>query len=112
MTLRQAASGMRVFVDSTAYFALAAEKDANHGAALAILRRLERERFLTVTTRYILAETHALIVNRLRRSELALKVITEIEQSANTRVEPITEVDEAAARRLSLIHISEPTRPY
>lgn len=89
-----------VFTDSTAYFALAAEKDANHHAARTSFARLQRERSHSVTTRYILAETHALVVNRLRNPDLALAVILGIEHSASTTIEPVTEADEAAARRL------------
>lgn len=78
-----------VFVDAGAYFALASPSDANHHAARSISAYLAAERRLLVTTNFILAETHALVLNRLNRV-IALRVLGSIDRSDTTivRVNP------------------------
>jgi predicted nucleic acid-binding protein len=54
-----------VFVDTSAWFALADRRDANHDAASEIVRRLLERRALLVTTNQVAAETYTLMRNRL-----------------------------------------------
>ncbi|AGL03559.1 type II toxin-antitoxin system VapC family toxin [Desulfoscipio gibsoniae] len=55
----------RVLVDSGTVFALLCRDDQNHRAAVAGLRKMQRQRALPVLTNYLLAETHALLAARL-----------------------------------------------
>jgi predicted nucleic acid-binding protein len=60
MTRPPRAYPRRVFVDTSAYFAVANRRDAHHTAASATLEQLVAERRHLVTTNFILAELHAL----------------------------------------------------
>jgi len=64
MRTRRASQARRVLVDASAYFALLDHDDANHAQALMISRRLIAEGWRLFTTSLILAETHALLLNR------------------------------------------------
>ncbi len=55
----------KILVDSGAVFALLCRDDKNHLAAVACLRKMQRQRALPVLTNYILAETHTLLAARL-----------------------------------------------
>ena len=65
MRNRRAAQAIRLLVDSSAYFALLDRDDSYHSQALAIRDRLIAEGWRLFTTSFVLAETHALLVNRL-----------------------------------------------
>jgi predicted nucleic acid-binding protein len=88
-----------VFVDTSAYYGVAAENDQNHRAATAILARLEQERVRLFTTLYVLAEVHALVVTRRRNPREALALLTSIE-SGTTTIVPVTTTDQTHARTL------------
>jgi predicted nucleic acid-binding protein len=70
----------RVFVDTSAYFALANERDINHHQAATTAARLRRESSRLYTTNFILAETHALLLSKLGR-RTAFRVLAEIDRS-------------------------------
>lgn len=55
-----------VFADTSAFFALAARTDRHHIEAQALLERVAAERRLLYTTNFVLAETHALLLHRLK----------------------------------------------
>jgi uncharacterized protein len=55
----------RAFADSAGYFALLDADDRNHGVAVVVARRLADERRRLVTTNFVVAESHALILTRL-----------------------------------------------
>ena len=55
----------RLFIDTSAYFALADKRDENHEAAAHFIYQLIRERTELLTTNYIVAETHTLLLNRI-----------------------------------------------
>ena len=88
----------RVFLDTSAYFALTDFQDTNHAKAKALAARFAQERWRLFTTNLILAETHALLLSRLGR-EIALKVLREIDRSATTIVRT-TLADELKAREI------------
>ena len=87
-----------VFVDTGAFFALSFTGDENHRAARSIYERLTAERRQLVTTNFVLAETHALLLNRLNRT-IALRVLESIVQSS-TRIVRVTASDERLAREI------------
>ena len=55
----------RLFVDTSAYFALTDKRDENHEAAAHFIHQFIRERTELLTTNYIIAETHTLLLNRI-----------------------------------------------
>jgi predicted nucleic acid-binding protein len=64
MRARRASQTRRTLVDTSAYFALLDADDANHAPALTIRDRLIAEGSHLFTTSFVLAETHALLLNR------------------------------------------------
>ena len=88
----------RVFVDTSAYYALADARDDNHVIAVAALQRLSRERNDLYTSNFVIAETHTLILNRLGR-DIAEQALDRLHASA-TRVIRAFERDEARARQI------------
>lgn len=85
----------RVFVDSSAYYALTAEGDDNHAAAIAAASRLAHEGADLYTTNYVIAETHGLILNRMNR-DTAQRVLERL-YASTTRIIRATERDERRA---------------
>jgi uncharacterized protein len=88
----------RVFVDTSAYFALLDSRDARHTTAQAISTRLIRDSWRLHTTNYVIAEAHALILARLGRT-LAAAFLKEIDRS-NELLVRVSEVDEQRAREI------------
>jgi uncharacterized protein len=87
----------RVFVDTGAFFALAAAEDAAHLPSQEIFGRAERERWQLVTTNAVVYETHALLLTRARDGRArALEFLAAI-RSSRCRVERIRKADEASA---------------
>jgi uncharacterized protein len=99
MTRPPPAYPRRVFVDTSAYFAVANRRDAHHAAASATLEQLVAERRHLVTTNFILAELHALLLTRIDRS-VAARVLAEIDTSRVTTVVRISARDEQRARAI------------
>lgn len=63
---------MSVFVDTSAWYALASKDDRDHGAAQAIYEDLVERKERLLTTSYALAETMGLIQHRLGWKPLEL----------------------------------------
>jgi uncharacterized protein len=89
----------RIFVDTSAYFALANNQDASHVALSAILRQLLEDRRRLFTSNFILAELHALLLTRINRV-VAARVLEEIDLSKATTVVRISARDERTARTI------------
>ena len=85
----------QLFVDTSAFFALTDRRDMNHEAAVRIIRQLIREQTELLTTNYVVAETHALLLNRID-SQTALQVIEELYKS-QTRIYRVREAEENKA---------------
>lgn len=85
MRNRSASQTMRTLVDSSAYFALLDRDDSYHSQALAIQNRLILERWRLFTTSFVLAETHALLLNRLSQ-HIATEFLRSMEQSTTPLV--------------------------
>lgn len=100
MTNRNIAIPRRVFIDSSAYYALADERERDATAAQIILRGLASVRAATLTTNLVIAETHALILRRRGRYS-ALRFLDRVDRGATTIVR-VTEDDERQAR--AIIH--------
>jgi predicted nucleic acid-binding protein len=98
MTIPASQADAWVFVDTGAYFALTFTGDENHQAARSIYAELATERRQLVTTNFVLAETHALLLNRLNRT-IALRVLESIDQSS-ARIVRVTAADERLAREI------------
>jgi predicted nucleic acid-binding protein len=85
MRTRRPPPARRTLVDASAYFALLDTDDANHAQALTISHRLMAEGWRLFTTSFVLAETHALLLNRLSQ-EIATRFLREMEHSPTTLV--------------------------
>lgn len=85
-----------VFVDSSAWFGYSVANDAHHEEALAIMARIQADRTPIVTSNFVIAEAHSLLVGRLN-SDGARRFLTSFEGSS-TAIIRATEADEARAR--------------
>jgi len=85
MRTRRASQTRRTCVDTSAYFALLDHDDANHAQALTIRDRLIAASWRLFTTSFVLAETHALLLNRLSQA-LATRFLRDMEHSPTTLV--------------------------
>ncbi len=93
------AIAVRLFVDTSAYFALYSADDEFHARAVTVARAAHRRLF---TTNYIVAETHALLLRRLGR-EVAAKFLAETEHSRTVYVRARLR-DEQRAREIIFTH--------
>ena len=85
MRTRRASQARRTLVDTSAYFALLDTDDANHAQARTISDRLIAEGWRLFTTSFVLAETHALLLNRLGK-HIATRFLRDMEHSPTTVV--------------------------
>lgn len=84
-----------VFVDSAALYALTDKSSVDHREAHAILRRLVARRTKLLTSNFVVAEPHALVLNRLGR-HTAHGFLEWVDQS-NLVVVRVTAADERRA---------------
>ena len=89
----------RVYIDTSAYYALVDSDDANHQAATSLAHRLGREGAELFTSNFVVAETHTLLY-RLGY-DAAAHVLASVYASA-TRITRATEVDERRCREIVL----------
>lgn len=84
----------QVFIDTSMFFALVHDKDEFHNTAASILKKLETEKTLLITSNYVLDETFTLI--RLRRG---IKIADNFRRSLTRgiKIVRITVADEAGA---------------
>jgi predicted nucleic acid-binding protein len=92
----------RLFVDTSAYYALADTRDENHEAAVHLIHQMIRERAELLTTNYILAETHALLLNRIGYAT-ALQVLEDLYKS-QTRIYRVKEAEERKALQILRVY--------
>ncbi len=85
----------RIMVDTSAIYALLDRSDNFHKQAVAILKEISTKQKIIVITNFIIAESHALLANRLG-SELARTWL----KGLCWPVERITEEDERKAREI------------
>ncbi|MGH2561744.1 MAG: type II toxin-antitoxin system VapC family toxin [Thermomicrobiales bacterium] len=98
MTSQPVANPRRVFVDTSAYFALVNDRDIDYPRVLAIATRLTAEGRRLFTTNFVLAETHAMVLRRLGR-EVAVRVLDEIDQGS-AKIVRVSARDERRARQI------------
>jgi predicted nucleic acid-binding protein len=87
-----------VYIDSSAYLALLDAHDANHAAALLILRWLSQNRYRLYTSNALLIEWHALIMSCMGR-QVAARFLQDVDAS-NTVVVRVRAGDEARAKAI------------
>ena len=85
MSPRRAFQARRALVDTSTYFALLDTDDANHAQARTISERVIAEGWRLFITSFVLAETHALLLNRLRQ-QIATRFLRDMEHSPTTLV--------------------------
>lgn len=90
--------GARIFVDTNAYGAFMIARDQHHDRAVRLLTEWSRSRRQLVTSNFIIAETHALILGRAGR-DVALNMVHLVERGS-TRIIRVDEADEIRARRI------------
>jgi len=94
----------KVFIDTSAFYASLNRKDIHHQEALRLFERAAQERWVLVTSNFVVAETHALILHRLGAS-----AAREWLEKIPARVERATEEDE---RRAVQIIFSYPDKDF
>ena len=85
MRTGRGAQARRTLVDTSAYFALLDTDDANHHQARTISARLIAESWRLFTTSFVLAETHALLLNRLSQ-QIATRFLRDMDHSPTTLI--------------------------
>ena len=98
MRLAGSSYSRRVFVDTSAHYALADPHDGNHERATAIAQRLIAEHWRLFTTNFIVAEIHALLLVRRGRT-VAWVALQEKDHSTMTVVR-VSAADEQRAREI------------
>jgi predicted nucleic acid-binding protein len=98
VTERSGSTFRRVFIDTSAFYALADPHDQSHQAAVRILDRLISERRRLFTTNFVVAETHALILRRRGRIRAA-RFLDESDKSHIDLVR-VSAADERRARTI------------
>lgn len=86
----------RIFVDSSAFYAASDRDNRAASPARTLVARLISERRQLVTTNFVLAELHALLLARGNR-HLALTVLQGLRRSTTLSIERVNEVDEQRA---------------
>lgn len=89
----------RVFVDASAYVALARSDDENHQAAVAIITALAQQRARFYTTYFAIAEAHALLLRYLGVRP-AQRYLQELDASQMTTIVQADRPDIEAAKAL------------
>ena len=85
----------QVFVDTGAFYAALNRKDQYHREAAMLFDQAVAEEWRVLTSNFVVAETHALVLTRLGR-DLAAEWL----RSVPADVIRVTEQDEAKARRI------------
>ena len=86
----------KVFVDTSAYYAFLDRTDVSHAVARLTFPRLFSNGTELYTTNFVLAETHALLLNRIGRAA-AIRFLDTFFQSSMILIRVI-EADETTAR--------------
>src|SRR5579872_1966212 len=91
-------SARSVFIDTSAYYAIADSDSSDHQRSVAILTYTNKLRPAFFITNFVIAEIHALALKRLGRDKAA-KILTDIYES-NVNVVRVSEEDEIRARQI------------
>jgi predicted nucleic acid-binding protein len=85
-----------VLVDSSAWFALSHRRDANYPRAQIIVSHLAANRRILLTTNFVIAEAHALLMNRGGRP-LAWHFLRRVTRDGEVALVRVTEAHERRA---------------
>lgn len=88
-----------MFVDTSAYFAAVNRRDVHHEAVSRIMTQAVKAGVRFVTTNFILAELHALLLTRVNR-QVAARVLAEVDASELTTIVRVSAYDERRARAI------------
>ena len=99
MTNPSGVHARRVFVDTSASFAVANRRDASHGPVSALMQQLVAEHRRLFTTNFVLAELHALLLTCLDR-RVAARVLVDTDASRLTTVVRVGARDERRTREI------------
>jgi predicted nucleic acid-binding protein len=88
-----------VFVDTSAHFALANEKDLDHQKAKTCLKKLTDESATLILSNFIIAETYTLMLRKIGRDK-AIQYIKKLKETAE--IIRISEEDEKRAWEIIL----------
>ena len=94
----------RVFIDTGGFFAAVAPADSDHEHAKELFLRAEAERWALITTDVVVAETHALMLNRLRNGATLARSFLEGLGQSELHVEHAAVDDHRRAIALVLAH--------
>lgn len=75
-----------IFVDSSAIYAVLNNKDLNHKKAQEIFKHAQNRKYSLVLTNFVIAETHALLLNRTRRIDVALHFLNKVAYSKTFKI--------------------------
>ena len=89
----------RVFIDTSFFFPLVNTKDAYYAQARSLFERLTNEETEYFTSNFVLAESHALILNRIGRNSAA-QFIEAIKFRSVTNIIRVTPMDESRAEEI------------
>ena len=91
------------FIDTSGFFALQNSADSVHDVARALWRRSLIERRPLITTNFIVAEAHALMLNRWSHAG-ATAFLRDIGAGNSPSIERVTADDEVRAREIIIRH--------
>jgi predicted nucleic acid-binding protein len=86
-----------LFVDTSAYYALMDRSDTHHKIAIQFFALIEKEGLRPITSNFVLAESHALIINNPGLGYWIARLLLEKINSSKKKPEKITEDDEKRA---------------
>lgn len=89
----------KVLIDTGAFYAFADASDSHHRESVAVFTDLRDKRDYLLTTSFIVAETHALLLNRLNR-EAAIQFLKDTEEETHISVIWVTPADVEKAREI------------
>lgn len=94
-----------IFIDTSAFYSLLDRSDALHDEATRYLERCAHKGHRLVTSNFVLAESHALVLTRLGSSQ-ARRFLQSVLQGRVT-VERVSEIDEEGARGIVFRHLDK-----
>lgn len=86
-----------VFVDTSAWYALASEREDRYDIARRVLDTLKHRRGKLVTSNFVVAETHALILNRRSRFDAARWLLETLRDTAEIVRVDVADEEQAVA---------------
>ncbi len=101
--MRERRGRRKALVDTSAFYAFADSSDSRHREARAIFVTLQRQPAYLYTTSWIIAETHALLLNRLSQAA-AIRFLRDTENESNIVVALAESNDIARGREIIYRH--------